>query len=99
VTHNHEYHCKDGVCVAVRDTRTGEFLPSHRALGKTLAGTVVLSREGGVESVAPPEEAAPGQRAHFAIDADDRGDILTSTLKSVERPPRDVVARYGIADE
>jgi hypothetical protein len=31
---------------------------------------------------------------HFAVDVDDRTDVLTSSLKAVERPPRDVVAQY-----
>ena len=93
VTQNHEYHCKDGVCVAVRDIRTGEFLPEHTALGKVATGAVVL-KGAGIESIAPPEEASPGQRMHFAVDVDDRSDVLTSTVQSIERPPRDVVEKY-----
>ena len=94
VTQNHEYHCKDGICVAVRSLRTRAFVPTHPAVGKTLAGALVLSR-GGLQSISPPEEAVPGQRMHFATDADDRTDVLTSSLQSIERPPRDVVAEYA----
>jgi hypothetical protein len=93
VTQNHEYHCKDGICVAVRDTRSGDFIPKHAAVGKTLTGALVL-KGGGIESISPPEDLAPGQRMHFAVDADDRRDVLTSSLKSIERPPREVVAQY-----
>jgi hypothetical protein len=96
VTQNHEYHCKDGICLAVRDVKTGVFLPKHPAVGKTVTGALVL-RGGGIESIAPPEDAVPGQRVHFAEDVDDRRDILTSSLKSVERPARDVVAQYDRA--
>jgi hypothetical protein len=94
VTKNHEYHTKDGVCVAVRDTRTGEFLGRHSALGKKVTGAVVLS-ESGIESISPPEAATLGQRIHFAVDVDDRRDVLTSSVTAIERPPREVVAKYS----
>ena len=93
VTHNHEYHCKDGLCVAVRDVRTGEFLPEHGAIGKRATGAVILNG-GGIASISPVERATPGQRMHFAVDVDDRSDVLTSSVKAIERPPRDVVATY-----
>jgi hypothetical protein len=93
VTRNHEYHCKDGVCVAVRDVRTLEFLPEHRAIGR-MASAAVCLRAGGLESIAPPEDATPGQRMQFAYDSDDRFDILTSSLEAIERPERDIVASY-----
>ncbi|MGO8999684.1 MAG: hypothetical protein ACLQVI_40685 [Polyangiaceae bacterium] len=96
VTRNHEYHCKDGICVAVRDAQTGEFLPKHTAVGKRATGALVFNGAG-IESVTSPEEAAPGQRMHFAVDVDDRCDVLTSALKSVERPPREIVAKYDRA--
>src|SRR6187549_387121 len=32
MTRNTEYHFRDGVCVAVRDRRTGDWLPGHLAL-------------------------------------------------------------------
>lgn len=96
VTQNHEYHCKDGICVAVRDTRTGVFVPKHPAVGKTVTSALVF-KGGGIESIAPPEAATPGQRIHFAEDAEDRRDVLTSALKAVERPPREIVAQYDRA--
>ena len=93
MTQNHEYHCKDGICVAVRDLRTGEFVPRHGAVGKKATGAVVL-RGSGIESIVPPEDASPGQRMHFAVDVDDRTDVLTSSVTAIERPPREVVAKY-----
>ena len=96
VTQNHEYHCKDGICVAVRDIRSGAFVPKHPAVGKKVTGGLFFQR-GGLASVAPPDKAIPGQRMHFAVDAEDRMDVLTSALKAVERPPRDVVALYDRA--
>ncbi len=96
MTQNHEYHCKDDVCVAVRDVRTGEFLPKHSAVGKKVTGALVFNG-GGIESISAPSDATPGQRMHFAVDVDDRADLLTSSLKAVERPPRDIVAKYDRA--
>ncbi len=94
VTRHHEYHCKDGICVAVRDVTTGAFLPTHAALGRQASGAVRLRSDGCIESIAPPETAEPGERMHFAFDADDRNDVLTSSLREVGRPPRDVVRMY-----
>jgi hypothetical protein len=97
VTQNSEYHCKDGICIAVRDARTGDFVPTHAVLGKRMTGAFVLTGGGGIASVSPPENAIPGQRAHFSADADDRRDVVTSSLRSIERPSRAVVAQYEAA--
>jgi hypothetical protein len=100
ITQNHEYHCKDGVCMAVRDTRTGQFVLMHDALGKRLTGAFVLRGRRGIGSVFPPENVAPGHRVYFSIDAQDEAQdqdpsaVMTSSLKSIERPPREVVAQY-----
>ena len=40
VTRNTEYHFHDGICVAVRDRRTGQFLAAHVARGMRLVGGV-----------------------------------------------------------
>jgi hypothetical protein len=96
VTRNHEYHCKDGVCIAVRDARTGTFLPRHAAVGKKVTGALVF-HGGTIESITPPEDAVPGQRLHLAEDVEDRRDLLTSTLTAIERPPREIVAQYDAA--
>jgi hypothetical protein len=96
VTQNREYHCKDGVCLAVRDRGTGEFLKGHRAIGKHVSAAVTLAN-GGVASIAMPDEARPGERMHFVSGPEDPKDVLTSPLLSVERPPREVVALYDVA--
>jgi hypothetical protein len=96
VTQNHEYHCKDGVCLAVRDLRTGAFLRTHRALGKKASAAVTLAN-GGISSIAAPDEARPGERLHFVSGPDDQRDVLTSPITSIERPPREVVAQYDKA--
>jgi hypothetical protein len=93
VTRNHEYHCKDGVCVAVRDVRTGAFLRKHGAIGKQ-ASAAVRMRDGGIEAISMPDQAQPGERMHFASGVDDPRDVLTSPITAVDRPPKDVVAQY-----
>ena len=96
VTQNHEYHCKDGVCIAVREVQTGTFVPKHAAVGKRVTGALVF-RGRTIESIIAPEDAVPGQRIHFAVDVEDREDVLTSSLKAILRPPREVVAQYDLA--
>jgi hypothetical protein len=97
VTQNHEYHCKDGVCVAVRDLRSGKFLTTHRALGKQ-ATVCIAMKDGGIDAITPLESANPGKRVHFAEGTDDEHDVLTSELTAVERPPLQVVEAYAEAD-
>ena len=94
VTQNHEYHCKDGVCMAVRDTQTGNFLAKHVALGKRVSGAFMLRGRRGIRAVFLPENVAPGQRVYFSVDAQDPSAVITSSVKSIERPPPEIVAQY-----
>jgi hypothetical protein len=96
VTQNHEYHCLDGVCIAVRDVHTAAFLPRHAAVGKPVSSSLRLGSNG-IETISPPERAQPGERIHFAEGVDDPRDVLTSPLQRVERPDRDVIASYARA--
>ena len=85
------------ICVAVRDVHSGRVpAEAHRRREEGDWGRSLFNGAG-IESSRPPEEAAPGQRMHFAVDVDDRCDVLTSALKSVERPPREMVAKYDRA--
>lgn len=93
VTLNHEYHCKNGICVAVRDTQSGAFIAGHSAIGKKLSAAVLLGQDG-IEEIALPENARVGQRLHFASHAEDRHDLLTSPLRAIERPAKEIVERY-----
>jgi hypothetical protein len=96
VTRNSEYHCRDGVCVAVRDRKTGEFLREHTALGRRMSASVHFSRDGRIEGISAPDEAHPGEQLCFSSAADEEhGDVITSPLKTVERPPKEVVLRYS----
>lgn len=89
VTRNTEYHFRDGVCVAVRDRRTGTWLPSHLALHRHLSGRVRFQPNG----VAIPDGGPPevGEALYFG---DDGRELVTSLLTAVERPAKALVTAY-----
>lgn len=93
VTRNTEYHLRDGVCVAVRDRRTGRFVPAHVAVSLKMEGGVRLFANGGV--IPRIERPAVGDAIWFATSADASRQLVTSRIEAIERPPRDVVASYG----
>ncbi len=94
VTLNSEYHCRDGVCVAVRDRRTRRFLEQHAALGKHITGGVRFNRNGGIESATMGADPKLGEQVYFAADDDREHALITSPLSAIERPPKDVVETY-----
>ena len=49
VTRNTEYHFEVDRCVAVRDRRTGDFLPSHLAIERRLACSMRFYPNGAIE--------------------------------------------------
>ena len=89
VTRNTEYHFRDDVCVAVRDLRTGQWLPSHLAVARRLTGGVRLLDNG----TAVPNLGTPnlGEALYFG---DGERELITSRLCGVERPSRQVLASY-----
>jgi len=96
VTRNSEYHCRDGICVAVRDRQTGEFAPDHPAIGKRMTGGMRFSSEGGIAEVSPPDAVVDGEQLCFSAgDGDLQRDLITSPLMAIERPPKDIAERYG----
>jgi hypothetical protein len=92
VTRNTEYHLRDGVCIAVRDRRSGCWLPSHSALRRTLSGAVRYDPSGN----ATPSPSAPkvGDALYFGSHG---SELVTTELSSVERPSRHQVAAYPAA--
>jgi hypothetical protein len=89
VTRNTEYHFRDAVCIAVRDRRSGTWMPSHLALLRRLGGTVRLHPNG----VAIPSNDEP--RIGDALYFDDEGrDLVTSALCAVDRPAKLLVEAY-----
>jgi hypothetical protein len=89
VTRNTEYHLRDGVCVAVRDRRSGSFNPRHEALNRRVRGGVRLQANGVL--VPCHLEPEPGDALLFA---DDERDLVTSAIHSIERPPKPTALAY-----
>src|SRR3954453_8016526 len=86
MTRNTEYHFRDGMCVAVRDRRSGEWLPGHLALRRQLFGSIRFFMNG---SLLPnPGEPRVGEALFFASGG---RDLVTSPLESVERPAKELV--------
>ncbi|HWL86044.1 MAG TPA: hypothetical protein VNO21_09600 [Polyangiaceae bacterium] len=95
ITHNSEYHCRDGLCIAVRDLRTGRFLREHMAIGKRVSSGIRFTEVGGIASISEPGDPHVGEQICFVSqELEPEEEVLTSPLKSIERPPKDIVARY-----
>jgi hypothetical protein len=90
VTRNTEYHFRGDRCVAVRDRRTGRWLDSHLAMDRRLAGGVRFYDNGA--AVPSGESPQIGEALYF--DEDGR-ELITSILASIERPTKELVARYA----
>ena len=89
MTRNTEYHFRDGMCVAVRDRRSGEWLPGHLALRRQLFGSIRFFING---SLLPnPGEPRVGEALFFASGG---RDLITSPLERVERPAKELVQDY-----
>lgn len=88
-TRNSEYHTKDDICVAVRDLRTGAWVPSHRALRRRLEGGVRVFSNGAVLPSLEAPRVGDSMYFHLAED-DDRGrQLVTSRLQEIRRPKLD----------
>ena len=95
VTHHSEYHCRDGVCVAVRDRRRGVFVQGHSAIGRHITGSVRFNDNGGIAAAHDPIAPQVGEQLCFSSDElDDPGNILTSELDDIVRPPKETVDGY-----
>lgn len=95
VTKNSEYHCRDGVCLAVRSRRTGAFQRGHLALGKRVTAGLVLDERGLISQIFEPREMCVGHRMWLSAgDEDPEHEVITSTLHSTKRPAREVVDLY-----
>lgn len=91
VTRNTEYHFRDKLCVAVRDRRSGEFLPGHLAIKRQLAGGVHRLANGTL--IPREEDPRLGEALYFVADG---LDLVTSPLLRVERPAKDIVRTYRL---
>lgn len=89
VTRNTEYHLRRGVCVAVKDRTSGEWLRAHLALAQKIHGGLRFTRAGGIHANA----GTPSVGESLFFHASGR-DLVTSPVLSVERPERQIVAQY-----
>jgi hypothetical protein len=99
VTRNSEYHCRDGICVAVRNVTTGSFEPEHHALGKRVTSSIRFSKDGGIAAISTPDHTEIGEQLCFASATgrnlrDLNHEIITSAVEAIERPPKEIVAKY-----
>ncbi len=92
MTKNSEYHLQDGLCVAVRDRPSGNWLAEHQALDRALAGALVY-RDGDVVLCSTP---APGDHLVF-----EGGCAVTSAIMDVwtERGPIDFRGRAPFEED
>ena len=94
MTRNTEYHLERGVCVAVRDRATGNWQLCHGALGRRLSASV---RQQAGHPPRPCLEAPEvGDALFFAPRAADGTEVLTSSLLSIERPPKATIEAYPV---
>ena len=93
VTRNTEYHFQEGVCVGVRDRRTGQFLKGHVALGMRLVGGVNMSPNG----LRLPKSEKPeiGDALCLTKSIESSHQIVTSRIESIERPSKTTVTMYS----
>ena len=96
VTTNSEYHCRDGVCVAVRSRKTGAFQLWHAAIGKRVSAGLVLDERGIISGIFEPGSMCIGHRMWLSAgDENPEHEIITSTVRSIDRPAKEVVAQYS----
>ncbi len=89
VTRNTEYHCRDGICVAVRDRRSDRWLDAHLALRRRVTGGVRILANG--TAVPSCEDPRIGEALYFG---DEGRELITSQLCEVERPSKTIVKSY-----
>ncbi len=89
VTKNTEYHFREDLCVAVRDRRSGQWLPAHLAVSRRLSGGVHFQPNGTAVPVC--DNPGLGEALYFA---DDGRELITSAVCGVERPERETIDAY-----
>ncbi len=87
VTKNTEYHAQDGLCVAVRDKRSGAWLDEHAAVAQRIEGGVRTLTNGCV--LPTLEEPTVGDPMYFVLGREeDDWQLVTSRIEAIERPAR-----------
>ena len=92
LTRNTEYHFRDELCIAVRDRRTGDWLPGHLALRRELFGSIQFFMNG---ALAPsPGEPRLGEALFFASGG---RDLITSPLEGIGSRRRKSRIQLGLS--
>jgi hypothetical protein len=87
-TKNSEYYCRDDVCIAVRNRKTGAFCPAHSAIGLRMSGGIRFTPDGEVLSVSKRGEVPHlGENLFFSRNGKLGNGVRTSALTEVARPP------------
>jgi hypothetical protein len=94
LTRNTEYHCRDDVCVAVRDRATGAFVQHHTALGRRLSGAIQFSKDGRIVSFVTRGEQPFINQSLLFSNGSIETELRTSPLRGISRPPRELIQRY-----
>ncbi|MBM4373704.1 MAG: hypothetical protein FJ095_01375 [Deltaproteobacteria bacterium] len=93
LTRNTEYHTQDGICVAVRDRRTGKWSGSHPAVKRRIEGGVrTLTNGCALPTMHPPQVGAP---MYFVLaTGEEDSHLVTSRIESIDRPEQVDASRY-----
>lgn len=86
ITENTEYHLRANRCVGVRDPITGEWQPSHRAIGRELQAGLRMMPSGSLK--VSFGHAGVGDQICFS------NDLVTTPVMRIARPGLDTVERY-----
>lgn len=86
VTRNSEYHVRRGVCIAVRRLTDPELTVEHPAIGSSVVAGIGYCEERGCRAYYGMPEA--GDQICFS------NDVLSSPVRKLARPSRELVATY-----
>jgi len=89
VTKNTEYHLKDDTCVGVRKRDSGMWLKNSKALKARLIGSIENFSDVKIAKGGPPKIGG-----NLLFINEDGEDIITTSVKGIERPPKEAVQNY-----
>ncbi|MEN9579247.1 MAG: hypothetical protein RJA70_2256 [Pseudomonadota bacterium] len=89
VTRNTEYHFRGTHCVAVRDRSAGTWQLAHKALSRSVTGSIRF-RSGG-DAYPSLELPRVGDALFFGCAGPE---VITSAISAIERPKKDLVENY-----
>jgi hypothetical protein len=88
VTRNTEYHCRDALCVAVRDRKTGKWIPDHPAISVPVASGLYIDQDS-LPHLRTPDLGKP---LIFYTKASRK--VITTPVQGIGRPEKEVVMAY-----